>query len=421
MAQTTTTARLAELLVPFAEAVSINVRDAGNTLRKRVLVSLQFVDTRQLHDRLFPGQHLDWQAKDAFLGKATYSTAEWASILALFHFINEPQVRQQTQEMVAGALAGMKITTYGKGSLDPIDSMRVCFAKAGMAPTWDTLAKSLLLCNLADVDHAAGLAAVLPSESSITALIGHLAAVRHTPDEYAAVFEQLLCENGCHIASHVLMKSLKLRDEAAERTKRSTERMMRAAVKPSLTRLIEELASKSRKDSTSGDFQAFCNAVRLPFNVSAKLRRACYYIIVCLPCATPENTKDLVSRLVGGDQVVMEAMMALMLKRRKGGGAPDMDTVAQFLAEVQHHSGPPPKCLSDFKEACLVGLPSSWSAVLRLYLASYCACTGRELWAQCLDNAMMIIPAETENAIHAFVATRPVIAFDDLAYTLIEP
>ena len=49
----------ADLLIPFCEASSLNVRDVSRTVRKRIVVSLSFTDHRELHERLFKDHHID--------------------------------------------------------------------------------------------------------------------------------------------------------------------------------------------------------------------------------------------------------------------------------------------------------------------------------------------------------------------------
>ena len=223
MQQQTSTTTLADILVPFAETASINARDAANTLKKRIIVSLGFTDTRRLHDTLFSGAHLDWDNVVPYVQNVSLSVAEWCELVSLLHFIREPDCPKHVTELVSSALAGLKVSVQGK-SLTPIESMRVSFARAGMAPTWDVLAKSLLLCNLVDVEHAAALHHFLAGVKSSTgtrdnnnaanigALISHIGAHRHTPDEYTAVFAAMLSNDGCHVAAHHIMRSLKLRD-----------------------------------------------------------------------------------------------------------------------------------------------------------------------------------------------------------------
>jgi hypothetical protein len=79
------TVTLSNILVPFAEAASINPRDAANTLKKRIIVSLGFIDARQLYDSLFPSTHMDWDAVMPYAQKVTLTVDEWCEVISLLH------------------------------------------------------------------------------------------------------------------------------------------------------------------------------------------------------------------------------------------------------------------------------------------------------------------------------------------------
>jgi hypothetical protein len=159
---------IADLLVPFAEAGSLRLRDAPGTLRKRIIASLHFADVERVHEALFPRQHLDWPAVRAFLSDATHTmgTSEWVRLVTLLHFIKEPPTRPAIRELLLSAAAGTRVTTQGR-DLTPIESLQLCFARAAVAPTWDTLCKTLILSNLADVDTALALNLLLADSTGL--------------------------------------------------------------------------------------------------------------------------------------------------------------------------------------------------------------------------------------------------------------
>jgi hypothetical protein len=256
--------------------------------------------------------------------------------------------------------------------------MQISFARAGMAPTWDILAKTLLLCNIVDIEHAAALNYFLnnhflgslinnnfncsgmlsgnnntnnnnadTSASSqavlllaannnngstnkiggggvstnnnnknvstqqqlafcsamIATFISHIGAHRHTQDEYTAVFATLLSNEGCHVAAHHIIRSLKVRNDANERVRQGAAFMLRSSQKPSLTDMVARhqetlllgtvlvdsaaaaaaVASVAAKRFHRGSFPEFCSAARMQSNASARIRRACYYIMSLPP------------------------------------------------------------------------------------------------------------------------------------------
>jgi hypothetical protein len=58
---------VADLLIPFCEAGSLNVRDVSRAVRKRILVSLSFADLQDLHAKLFSEHHMDWAGVNEYL------------------------------------------------------------------------------------------------------------------------------------------------------------------------------------------------------------------------------------------------------------------------------------------------------------------------------------------------------------------
>ena len=420
------TVTLSNILVPFAEAASINPRDAANTLKKRIIVSLGFIDARQLYDALFPGTHMDWDAVLPYAQKVTLTIEEWCEVISLLHFIREPERPKHVAEMVTAALAGLTVTSKQQ-KLTPIESMQLSFARAGMAPAWDVLAKSLLLCNIADLDHAAALQRFLSNcECGMKydrhqggKLISNIGSHRHTPDEYTAAFAMLLSNDGCHVSAHHVINSLKLKEEEQERMRQNARAMMRSSQKPSLTAIVSALSSANKNAGSSGNFAAFCSGARMQGNTSLRVRRACYYLKT-LPSADAP-TQALMGCIVGDDQFVMEA-----LARIPQITAPDVAVLRLFLEDVRLDTEPP-LCLRAFKDA--VGIAGhNWTTVLRMYLAAYSGSL-RELWEHAVtlsvgsitvqhyynqhNSNIVLIAPETEKNIRSFVAERP-FAYDEM-------
>jgi hypothetical protein len=138
---------IADLLVPFAEAGSLRLRDMSGTLRKRIIVSLHFADPERVHEALFPQEHLDWVAVRAFLSDTNHDTTgtlEWVRLVTLLHFIDEPPTRPAVRELLLSAATGTRVSTHAH-DLNPIESLQLCFARAGVAPPWCVVDLALLL------------------------------------------------------------------------------------------------------------------------------------------------------------------------------------------------------------------------------------------------------------------------------------
>jgi hypothetical protein len=83
--------------------------------------------------------------------------------------------------------------------------MRLSYARSkianGNGVTWDLLCKTLLVCNVADIDHSSALSALLSQYGMKGAaeLQCQLLTFRHTPAEYADDFEYILHTNRCKV------------------------------------------------------------------------------------------------------------------------------------------------------------------------------------------------------------------------------
>jgi hypothetical protein len=156
-------------------------------------------------------------------------------------------------------------------------------------------------------------------------------------------------------------------------------------------------------------------------NASARVRRACYYVMALPPQSSTTAAEhhysaavahaDTLRRIVGDDPVVLAALGPIAAIT-----TPDMAVLRLFLEEV-HHTGPPTRCLRSFREA-IAGpggvIMMHWSTVLRLYLAAYSRAP-RDMWTHALGLAAatpnqhtMIIAPETEKMILAYVAEHPI-------------
>ena len=374
--------QLADLLVPFAEAANVRARDVSGTLRKRLLLALPFADTQALHDALFPKDTLDWAQARAFLAETSYSTDEWLLLLQLMHFLNEPPTRAPVTELVAAATAGLRVATQQQ-ALTPIESLQLCFARAGWVPTWDLLCKSLLCANLADVDMQHALERLLASTDALPkkknpaaiaeTVLRHLPAHKHSRDEYTRAFAMLLAYENCHVAAHFVLRAIKAREEAQARTRGAALATFQGTQKPSLTRLLLLTEEPADRRDTDG-FQRFCRAARLPVSAHPRLLQTCYYL-ACLPARPPGAFA-----LVFPDDEVS----ARVLAQQPTPAAPETAPLVALVTSVQHF-GEPCAALRQLRAQRKLDASASWTTVLRLFLAGHCP----GLWPHILAAALL--------------------------------
>jgi len=396
---------LANLIVPFTEHASISLRDVDDALRKRVVVSLTFVDPRRLHALLYPQHHLDWESVQVYLREAHYSPADWVRLVSLFYFINEPPTRPAVAELLTAAAIGNRMSTVGR-DLNPVESLQLCFARGGFVPAWDTLCKALLLCNLADVDITNALGLLLQSSSDqpqsqqqtlIESVVRHIPATcKHTPDEYMRAFVQLLAPSGHQVASHVIRMSLKAREDERARTQQAAMNTRR--VRPSLTRMLQD--ADASMAGGSGSFRRFCHEARLPQYASMRFRQACYYVATLPAHVWAQQSPDVRERLFYATACFEDP-------------PPELGVIRAFVRESEHIG--PPSCTALQRFRALCPTRSNWTLVLRLYLAAYSRFS-KDLWVDLL--ASPALPSEAEASVQAFTRTNPM-ALSELAHLML--
>jgi len=393
------TAHLANLLIPFCEAASINCRNADAAVVKRIVVSFSFINTEQLHDLLFPGQVMDWLNVREYLHNVQYTTKDWILLVAhLMDFIHEETPTPQVVELVSSTLAGMRVSSQGRAlQLSPLDTLRICFAKGGVSPSWDTLCKTFVLLHIADIDNEQVLSQVLLQQQkkeqqqppNIAEIIKHLATVfRHKPEEYLVILANLLRVNeGCRVKSHHIIQSLKTREDMLEKKKLDNQLIFTQNQRPSLTKILEQqqqLASSSNHSTSASvnfdSFASFCDACRLPSNSSLKLKRIIYF----LKCLHSQPSPHLFIKIIGNDSLLMDRIQATTVI------TPDMPALKQFLDETYYTIGMPFTALKHFHQTFIVAsnAPLNWSLVFRLYLCVYCRPEIiKELWTDVWKNS----------------------------------
>jgi hypothetical protein len=363
----------ADLLLPFAEAANIRARDVAGTVRKRIVVALPFADTVRLHAELFPGDQIDWPRTQTYLAETSCSPAEWVQLLGLLTFRNEPPTTPMLTELLTSAAAGLRVSTHGK-QLSPVETMRLCFARGGPPVSWDILAKSLILTNLIDVDASVALELLLQGDAKrVEAVLKQLATHKHSRDEYTRVFQQLLSHESCHVASHVVLRSIQAREEQQAKLRQGALAVVHGMQKPSLTRLLDQIqeANAAQAPNAESTFRRFCHDARLSANISLRVLRTYYYFA----CLGPEHasTRTLAYRRMNEDPVVLQA-----LSRAAVIATPETSVLRAFLTHTQHFGAVCPT-LRLFRQGHVTPHDCSWTTVLRLYLASYCRAQ-REMW-----------------------------------------
>ena len=342
---------IADLLLPFCEAASINIKEISRTVRKRIVVSLLFADNQAVHQKLFREQHMDWSgvqvwespwsarccAERRVAGLSAGNHVHAARLDAHHEALGlcagmdgpargatraltggqwgqELQPSAETAELIHTAYAGLRLSSLQTKSLSALESLRVCFARVKVMPSWDLLCKTFVLCNLTDTDSLAVLSLLFaegdPPMSVDTAkdLVRHMASFKHTRSEYSDLFGILLGDSHCQVRSHVVQQSLKQREALKETRRQHAVRSGAAFKKPSLTRMLEAKLLAEGSNHPQDSFASFCRASKFASNVNLRIRQVAYFLH-CLP-EHADKTAQL-TRTLGGDLLILGCIQGL--------------------------------------------------------------------------------------------------------------
>ena len=363
---------------------------------------------------------MHWENVQEYLLQVVFTTSDWIKLVSIIDFKDEQNPRPHAADIISSALAGVHMSTQGR-SLNPLESLQLCFAKAGISPSWDILCKTLVLCNLSDVDYTSALQHLLSNtpalaDSTVSDIVRFLpSACKHIPQEYLAVFSQILGHGGCDVRAHIIAQSVKARDDAIEKLKADSNAVFLQSRKPSISRVLETVPRGGDNNNNNimmvDTFAAFSDASRMAANASMRIKHIAYYM-VCLPSVGNDDDAakhNLLQKLVGNDEIVTSALMGISI------GSPDINIIKLFLSETQH-SGAPCQSLRQFRENCIPGgtRGMNWTTVLRLYLSAYCKPSiSKDLWSHALFIAggqaatNMCNSAETDTAVQNWVRQNP--------------
>ena len=400
---------VADLLVPFCDAASLNIKDASKTVKKRFIISISFVDNALLHQNLFKDQYLDWNGVQEYLVEISYTVSDWIQLLKILDFTQEIIPAPEVAELISTTFAGVRVSAAQTKNLNPMESLRMCFAKVKINPSWDLLCKTFLACNLLDIDQVQILQALFinecmakeqtPIENNIRELVRFMASCKHTKAEYADVFSNVLDDSRCQVRSHVVIQSLKKRESLRE-AKQTTAILSGAAYrKPSLTQLLEKKLLIEGAQHPQDSFASFCRASNLASNVNLRVKQTAYFLL-CLPDYEMQGTSKAteLSRIVGGDRIILSNIQSMNIL------SPDLQELRKIIMDT-HYTTKPSEALRNFKDKCVGNCivmtgKLNWTTVMRLYMAAYCRQSiSKDLWCYVLTNSLHFNSTPSSNSL----------------------
>ena len=380
---------IADVLLPFCEAASISHKDAGAAVKKRIVVSLvSFIDNQNVHKQLFGNQaHLEWQHVRTYLDGVSLCASDWLQILSLLDFVEEPAARDVVIDIIkqsgltsAGSNHNGSGVTTNNGSglkctgvrFTPLESMRISMAKAHAPVTWDSICKALLICNISELDAAAALSGLFALDAPsrlVTEVLSHLSTFRHTSDEYEKDIGYILDESRCRVRSHLVLQSVERVEARTAGLRLSARAVFSAHKRPSLTKILQGARRLEGEMGVNCDnLNTFCKNARLSANSNHRIKLIAYFL-ACLPDAVGDK-KGVMARVLGCNSGLGNAVASVAVL------TPDVTAVRDAVMGTKH-AGVPCEDLRRFRDSCVStsminGGTLLWTAVMQLYMVSYC-------------------------------------------------
>jgi hypothetical protein len=400
---------LADLLVPFCDASSLNIKDASRSLRKRIVVSLAFVENEQLHKDLFKDQYLDWCGVSEYLQEISYTISDWIQLIKLLDFVQEITASSDVSEIISTTFAGVRVSAAQTKKMNPIDSLRLCFAKIKMSPSWDLLCKTFIACNLSDIDQLQILQALFAIDinkdesdaninNNIRELVRYMASCKHTKSEYSDSFASIMDDAHCQVRSHEIILSIKKQDEMKETIKNNAIKSGAAFKKPSLTQYLEIKSLEAGAQHPQDGFASFCRSSKIASNANLRIKHTAYFLL-CLPDDQVMDRNSELARIVDKDQIILSNLRSIKIL------SPDVQELRRIIMDT-HYTTTPSDSLRKFKDKCVASCLTmtrtlNWTIVMRLYMAAYCRQEiSKDLWCFVLANSSFHSQIQHNNSLH---------------------
>ena len=316
----------------------------------------------------------------------------------------------EVAEIISTTLNGLKVSSTQTKNLNPIDSLRLCFAKIKMSPSWDLLCKTFISCNLHDIDQLQMLQALdVTVENNARELVRYMASYKHTKKEYTDIFTSIMEDGRCQVRSHDIIQSIKKRETTQEAMRNNAMRNGSAFKRPSLTRLLEIKSLSDGATHPQDSFESFCRSSKIASNVNTRIKQTAYFLL-CLQDVDETTRLSELSRIVGRDQIILSNIGGMNIL------TPDLRELRRIIMDT-HYTSTPSDTLRKFKEKCVASCLTTtrtlnWTIVMRLYMAAYSRQEiSKDLWCFVLANSSVTISqtpflhasSDSESTVREFV------------------
>ena len=384
-------------LLSIGEKYSLDQKDLPTLLIKTIVLSLKYVDRKQLFETLFPDHYADWALLDSTppTSNALGDTEPWLCLLSLLQWpalIDRDRDIEQNYAPLAQIKAGLRAN-----GLD--------------LPGW-TMACHVLILQLIQGlqsihanEQLTTRALSRPTREDTMHFIAGLYDAKHLPSAYTQTLAHILSPQVVQVDAALLAHTLSIvttqRDEHKLNLRMKTIQLV--ALRPRLRdRLRSSLLTEQNKEivdirmGTWDSYTGFCHTHRFPNNLSDRVKRQLYF----LASQTHWEWRDSVQHLIKSKDIETRVQQRPITQ-------PDANVIHSVVNAMSMDGRPPFQEMMAFKARCFTSFPVVYvqrmtlTQILRLYVTAYQPPT---VWKDVWKAQIGIISPQIVRDCEAFVA-----------------
>lgn len=362
-------------LLKIAEKYNLDQNDIPALLIKTIVLSLKYVNRKQLFEALYPSQYADWELVDLSLSNsnALGDTEPWLSLLDLFEW---PSLSDKEINQTKPALAQIKALLKTNG-LDQ--------------PGWTVACRVLvlqLIQNLQSMHAIELMTSRILQRNTKTNTMQFLAALydqKHLPSTYFDLLFYLFSVGNVQIQAAGIVQTIAILAAQKEEYKMSVKlkSIQQINLRPRLRdRLKVSLLTDQNKIKVDGElgtwdsYTGFCHTHRFPNNLSDRVKRQLYF----LASQTTWDWHPFINRFIQHIDLQDKIQQHPVTH-------PDLEVIISVIEGLSMDGRPPFSEMMQFKAKCFGSFPIVWvqkltlTQILRLYIAAYQnIAIWREVW-----------------------------------------
>ena len=371
-------------LLQAAEAYNIEQKDLRCLCLKVLIMSLKYVDRKQIFESLFPGDFVDWERTQQSLGDA----ATWLSLLSLMHWNTLPetmQVRDQLLEETKAALKACNLDCSG----------------------WDVACKVLLLqlIHCLQSVHAIELftSRILKrsTREGTMMFLANMYDKKHLPETYTKTLSYIL--GSVNMDVDLLNQTMSI--IAKQREERTLNMRLKSiqlvALRPRLRdKMKTSVQLRELADSRLGtwdSYKGFCHVHRFPNNMSDRIKRLLYFLSSQVAWDWTTHVKRLVQHADIAEGVIQRPV-----------SNPNCDDLMGVIKTLSMDGSRPFPEMMAFKAKGFGSFPVVYvqsmtlTQVLQLYTIAY-----QPSWKEMWKSHIGILSPQITKDVETFVLERP--------------